>query len=316
MPSGTSVVTIGNFDGCHAGHASLLKRARGIADKSGARVVAMSFFPHPASVLRPESAPALLTEWDRRCELLSGLGADEVIRLEPTDDLLKLDPLEFVQEYVEPLSPSHVVEGSDFHFGRGRSGNVEVLRVLGEAFGFEVVDAEAVRGTLTDNTEVTVSSSVVRTLVRDGRVRDAAALLGRPHRVAGSVIRGDRLGRQIGYPTANVDCQTLAPGDGVYAGWAHLPTGKSYPAAISMGSRPTVNGIDDRFEVYVMDAPAEEHRLAGIEEYGWRIGVDVVARVRDQIKFGSVEELIEELDRDCRHVRRALERTISAGVGS
>ncbi len=276
----------------------------------------MSFYPHPASVLRPGSAPALLTGWDRRCELLRQLGADEVIMLEPTQELLSLEPLEFVQQYVVPLYPSHVIEGSDFHFGKGRTGNLDVMRVLGEAFGFEVLEAQAVKGTLTDNTEVTASSSILRTLISDGRVRDAAALLGRPHRVTGRVIQGDRLGRQIGYPTANVDCETLTPGDGVYAGWAHLPTGKSYPAAISMGSRPTVNGIDDRFEVYVMDAPSEGHRLAGIEEYGWHIGVDIVARVRDQIKFGSVEDLIEELDRDCRHVRRALERTISAGVGS
>lgn len=316
MLSGTSVVTIGNFDGCHIGHSRLIRQARELADESGSKVVAMGFYPHPARVLRPEAAPALLTTWERRCELLRELGADEVVRLEPTKELLGLDPLGFVQQFVEPLAPTHIVEGSDFCFGKGRTGNLDVLQVLGEAFGYEVVEVEPVRGVLTDNTEVVASSSIIRRLLRDGRVRDATALLGRPHRVTGTVERGDRLGREIGYPTANVACQTLATGDGVYAGWAHLPTGKTYPAAISMGTRPTVNGLDERFEVYVMDAPSDEHRLAGLDEYGWTIEVDVVGRIRDQIKFGSVETLIEELERDCRRVRLALDRTISSGVGS
>jgi len=316
MPKRASVITIGNFDGCHLGHAQILKQARHLADQNSARLVVMSFFPHPAAVLRPDAAPALLTEWDRRVSLLKGLGADEVIKLEPTPELLSLEPIEFAQQWIEAESATHVVEGPDFHFGKGRSGDLGVLRVIGEALGFEVVEVAPVRGVLTDHTEVTASSSLIRTLIKDGRVRDAAALLGRPHQVTGKIIQGDRLGRQIGFPTANVSCGTLAPGPGVYAGRATLPDGTKLSAAISMGSRPTVSGMEDRFEVHLLGASNEDDRLAGLDEYGWQISVDIVGRLRDQIKFGSVEELTEQLRIDCSRVNDTLNRTISAGAVS
>ena len=316
MPTGPSVITIGNFDGCHLGHASILKEARRLADQNNAQLVVMSFFPHPAAVLRPESAPPQLTDWNRRAELLRAAGADDVVCLEPTPDLLSLEPLEFVQQWLEPHGPTHVVEGPDFHFGKGRSGNLDVLRVIGEAIGFEVVEVEPVRGVLTDNTEVGVSSTLIRMLIGEGRVRDAAALLGRPHRVIGTVVRGDRLGRQIGFPTANVECRTLVPGAGVYAGTATLPDGSSLPAAISMGTRPTVDGFEHRFEVHMLGVQAEDDRVPGLDEYGWEISVDIVGRLRDQIKFGSVEELTEQLRIDCSRVNDTLSRTISAGAVS
>jgi riboflavin kinase/FMN adenylyltransferase len=316
MPITASVITIGNFDGCHVGHVQILRQARLLADQNKARLVVMSFFPHPAAVLRPEYAPSILTNWDQRVSLLEELGADEVVQLKPTAKLLELQPLEFAQLWIAPRSATHIVEGPDFHFGKGRSGNLDVLRVIAEASGFEVVEVGPVRGVLTDNTEVVVSSSLIRNLVKDGRVRDAASLLGRPHRVAGTVIRGDRLGRQIGFPTANVECTTLAPGAGVYAGKALLPDGSSFAAAISMGTRPTVSGHEDRFEVHILDAPTEGERIANLDEYGWDISVEVVGRLRDQIKFGSVDELTEQLRIDCSRVGDALARTISAGAVS
>lgn len=300
MASGPSVVAIGNFDGCHAGHAELIHRARVAADRVGARVVAMSFHPHPAAILRPGSEPETLTTWDRRNELLRELGVDEVIRLTPTADLLRLEPDAFVEEFLLPLSPVRIVEGSDFRFGKGRRGDLNVLRVLGQALGFEVEEVEQIRVSLNDETDVPASSTIVRELLRTGRVRDAARMLGRRHRVEGVIERGDRLGREIGCPTANVACETMPPADGVYAGTATLPTGQTLPAAISMGTRPTVTGSPERrFEVHVLGAQNDGHTLAGLPEYGWRIKADLHAWLREQIKYSALEDLIEQLKRDC-----------------
>lgn len=314
MPVGTSVVTIGNFDGCHRGHAALIEHSRQLAASSGGRVVVMSFDPHPASVLRPGQAPAKLTTWDRRTTLLRSLGADEVVRLDPADGLLSLEPVDFIEQRVMPKRPTHMVEGPDFRFGKGRAGDLEVLRVLGEGLGFEVVEIGAVTGATTDHLEVPVSSTLIRGLIRDGRVRDAAAFLGRPHRVVGEVVRGDRLGRTIGFPTANVRADVLLPGSGVYAGVAHLPGGERLPAAINMGTRPTVNGMDERFEVHMLDAQGDESPLAGLDEYGWRIGVDLVARIRDQVRFESLEALSAQLERDCDRVRDVIRRSMVGGA--
>lgn len=305
MPSGPSVVTIGNFDGCHTGHAELLRRARLAADAAGARVVVMGFFPHPAATLRPGSEPPVLTTWDRRTALLRSLGADEVIRLEPGTDLLGLEPDEFIERFVLPLRPVGIVEGSGFRFGRGRGGDLGVLRVLGQALGFGVEEVAQVRVDIHDETNVPASSTLVRELVRLGRVRDAACVLGRPHRVEGVVEQGDRLGRQIGCPTANVACETMPPGDGVYAGLATLPTGQILPAAISMGTRPTVTGSPERrFEVHLLNARNDGPRLAELPEYGWRLAVDIHAWLREQIRYASLDELVVQLGRDC---ARALE---------
>lgn len=300
MAGSASVVTIGSFDGCHAGHAALVRRARELADRSGARVIAMALFPHPASVLRPGQEPALLTTWERREALLRELGADDVVRLEPTAELLALEPDMFVERHLLPLGPVAVVEGADFRFGRGRRGDIGVLRVLGGAHGFEVETLGEVRVTLHDESEVRASSSLVRELVRTGRVRDAACVLGRPHRVEGTVHQGDRLGRQIGCPTANVAAETLPPADGVYAGLATLPTGEAFPAAISMGTRPTVTGSPERrFEVHLLGVTNDGPAIAGLHEYGWWIRVDLHAWLREQIRYASLDELIEQLGRDC-----------------
>jgi len=240
------VLLIGNFDGCHLGHASLLRRAKSLADGEGLRVVVMSFDPHPAEMLGQGPPPARLTTWGRRVSILQQHGADEVLRLEPTEELLRLDPEEFVTQRVVPLQPAHLVEGHDFRFGRGRAGDVGVLRALGEGFGFKVHEIGPVQGVLMDHAQVVVSSTLIRWLLEHGRVRDVSRLLGRQHVVEGLVEQGDRLGRTIGFPTANIACETMPPGDGVYAGWAELPGGVRLPAAISMGSRPTVNGAQSR----------------------------------------------------------------------
>lgn len=310
MPNGPSVVTIGNFDGCHVGHAQLIRRARAAADQAGARVVVMSFFPHPSAVLRPGAEPALLTTWDRRVELLKELGADEVLCLMPTRDLLNLEPDAFVEQHLLPLSPVRVIEGADFRFGSKRRGDLNVLRVLGEAHGFAVEEVDKVRATLNDETEIPASSTIVRELVNAGRMRDAERVLGRHHRVEGLVQQGDRLGRQIGCPTANVVCETLPPADGVYAGTATLPTGLTLPAAISMGTRPTVTGSPERrFEVHVLNADRDGAKIAGLPEYGWRLVVDIHAWLREQIRYASLDELIEQLKRDCDRTEEIIGRS-------
>ncbi|HED53968.1 MAG TPA: riboflavin biosynthesis protein RibF [Phycisphaerales bacterium] len=309
------VLMIGNFDGCHLGHRALIGRARAIADDARLRVLAMSFDPHPAEALG-QTPPPRLTMWNRRVSILHSLGVDEVIRLEPTHGLLGLDPEQFIESRIAPLHVRHIVEGHDFRFGRNRAGDLGVLRALGEGFGFAVHEIGPVPGVLMDHAEVLVSSTLIRWLIEQGRVRDAARLLGRPHIVEGTVERGDRLGRTIGFPTANMQCHTMPPGDGVYAGWAELPDGSRHPAAISMGSRPTVNGKEDRFETFIIDAERSGACIAGLPEYGWTLAVHLIARIRDQARFGSVDMLKDQLARDCRRARTLLEQRQPAGANA
>lgn len=310
---GGSVITIGNFDGVHVGHAALLRRAREIASASGARVVAMAFDPHPASVLRPGTEPPRLTTWGQRERLLKGAGADEVARLDPTPALLSLTPEEFVAGLVAKWSPIAFVEGADFRFGHRRAGDLALLAELGRGHGFEVVRFEPVEVALSDHTVTTASSTVTRWLLEQGRVTDSAIVLGRPYELDGEIVRGDRRGREIGFPTANLSVQCLAPADGVYAGVGVLPDGKKLPAAISIGTKPTFGNHGRAVEAFLMtdgEGPAEPERatppwapLGGLPEYGWRLRLRFIAWVRDQMAFGSIDELLTHISRDCRRVR-------------
>ena len=319
MATQTTVVTIGNFDGVHRGHAALIDRCRSIAGEAG-RVVALVFDPHPASVLRPEHLPPRLTTFQRRSEVLRSLGADEVYRLVPDPKLLRLTAEEFLTHLVRSFGPVAVVEGSDFRFGRGRGGDLDALRELGTKLGFDVVEVEDIEVALGDQSLVRASSTLVRWLIGHGRVRDASAVLGRPYRLAGPVARGDRLGRRVGFPTANIDHETSLPADGVYAATAVLPDGRRLPAAVNVGGRPTVSGQGRRVEAHILGlatswtptswTPAASQPkpeggspnwspIEGLGEYGWRCVVELNAWLRDQMKFGSVDELTGQLARDC-----------------
>jgi len=304
MPDPQSIITIGNFDGVHIGHAAILQRAAQLARQAGngARVIAMAFDPHPMSRLHPGTEPSRLTTFAQRSELLRAVGADEVIKLEPRDDLLSLTPEEFVKTLLLPLNPASIVEGGDFHFGKGRAGTVRVLADLGRAFGFSTQVVPPVETALTDHQIVTASSTMTRWLLTHGRVRDAAIVLGRPFQLRGTVVQGDQRGRTIGFPTANLDTEQLLPANGVYAGLAHLSDGRTFTGAINIGTRPTFNGHGRRLEVHLLDVSA-----TGLPEYGWPITLDLLAFIRDDVKFDTVEHLKDQIARDCRVARVMVE---------
>jgi len=303
-----TVISIGTFDGVHTGHAALIRCARHFAgSERGAggpgRVVAMAFDPHPASVLRPGHAPGRLTTFEERSRLLRGAGADDVVRLEPSPELLSLTPEQFIDRVVRDHHPIAFVEGPDFHFGKGRAGNVRALDEIARKRGATVEIVPPVEATLVDQTVVTASSTMTRWLIERGRVADAARILGRPYDLTGVVVKGDQRGRQIGFPTANLDTPLLLPADAVYAGVASLPDGRTYPAAIHVGPRATFNDVRRTVEAYIMDwdGPVAE----GSPEYGWPLRLSLISWLRDQARFESVSALVEQIERDVRRAREA-----------
>lgn len=309
MP-GRTVLTIGNFDGAHCGHAALLRRARAHADAQTpvARVVALVFDPPPLSILRPAQAPALLTTFERRESLLRRAGADHVVRLAPSPELLGLAPAEFIEGIVAEYHPVAIVEGADFRFGRARSGDVDSLSELGRRLNFVADIVAPVEVALSDQTIVTASSTIVRWMVSHGRMRDAAAILGRPHTLSGVVVRGDRRGREIGCPTANLLAQELPPMDGVYAARASLADGRRFGAALHVGPRATFDQAGRTVEAHLLDWPGP--LAEGGQEYGWRLSIEIVAWLRDQAKFDSVADLVEQIRRDVARTKQALETTV------
>lgn len=300
MPGATSL-TIGNFDGVHLGHAALVRRARELAG-AGGRVVAMAFWPHPVSVLRPDQTPATLTTFDQRAALLRSLGADEVVRLEPTRDLLGLDPIAFIERVVAEHRPDAVVEGPDFRFGRARAGDIATLGALADRLGFRADIVAPVRVATADQLVAEASSTLARWLVGEGRVRDAALVLGRPHQVRGVVVPGARRGRDLGFPTANLRAETMLPADGVYGAIATLPGGAQRPAAVSVGTNPTFGAEPRRLEAHILDWPGPP------DDHGWALSIDLVAWLRDQVAFCGVQPLVEQIHRDIADTRAALAR--------
>jgi len=301
------ILTIGNFDGVHLGHVELLARALAIADASTERgiVTALVLDPHPHAVLKPEEpAPDRITTFEQRRDLLLACGADEVERLTPTPELLGREPEAFIEGLVEAYAPTWFVEGHDFRFGKARRGDEFLLRELGErlGFGLTVVDEHLVA--LENQSLVRASSSIARWLIAHGRMSDAAHVLGRPYRIEGIIERGDRRGREIGFPTANVRTDNAFPADGVYAATATLDDGRRFRVALHVGERPVFNDTKRTVEAYILDwvGPIEEGR----EEYGWRIRLDLHAYIRDQMRFSSVEPLVEQIHRDVARTREIL----------
>lgn len=301
MP-GPTVVTIGNFDGVHVGHAALIAHARALAGERG-RVIAMAFDPHPLARLRPHAAPARLSTFAQRREWLRAAGADDVALLAPTDDLLALAPEAFVERVVRDWAPVAIVEGPDFRFGKGRAGDVGTLARLGAQRGFACEVVQPVEATLSDQTVAPASSTLARWLVARGRMRDASAVLGRPYEMVGAVVRGDRRGRTIGCPTANLESELLAPADGVYAGSGRLADGRIFPAAVSVGTKPTFGASACAVEAHLIGwaGPLDE----GTPEYGWELRLSIGHWLRDQARYDSVDALVEQIARD---VSRAAER--------
>ncbi|MEX2218909.1 MAG: riboflavin kinase, partial [Phycisphaerales bacterium] len=293
------------FDGVHRGHAAIVARARALARERSARVIALAFDPHPASVLRPGTEPARLTTFAQRERLLKAAGADEVIRLTPEPRLLGMSPEEFVRDVLGPLRPVAVVEGPDFRFGKGRAGDLCTLAALGRAAGFDVHTVEPVEVALSDHTVAPASSTLVRWMLSHGRVTDAARLLGRAYELEGEVVRGDQRGRELGFLTANLRTECMVPADGIYAGMGALPDGRAFPAAISVGTKPTFGEHARAVEAHLILGPGRGHPgspaplSAGVPGYGWTLRLSFTAWLRDQARFDSAPELVDQIARDC-----------------
>lgn len=295
----SAVLVIGNFDGVHPGHAEVLAEAR--RRKPGLPLVVVTFWPHPVSVVRPGSGPMLLTSLEARIELLSQAGADRVEVIDFTPEFATWSPADFVERVLIPLDPAAVVVGENFRFGHRAAGTVDSLRELA-AGRFEVDALPLVRF----GDEETCSTRI-RQALAEGDVAHAAEHLGRPFCFRGVVAHGDRRGRTLGYPTANlpVPADLACPADGVYAGWVTRRDGldahgealgegsrpERWPAAISVGTNPTFDGVSRRVESYVLDRD-------DLELYDAPISVEFVARIRGQVRFDDVDALIVQMADD------------------
>ncbi|MDI5972896.1 bifunctional riboflavin kinase/FAD synthetase [Streptomyces sp. SL13] len=294
---GRSVVTIGSYDGVHRGHQLIIGRAVERARELGLRSVVITFDPHPSEVVRPGSHPPLLAAHHRRAELLAGLGVDAQLILPFTEEFSRLSPQEFVTAVLDrALGAAVVVEGPNFRFGHKAAGDVAALVGLGREHGFtvDVVDLY-VRGEAGGGEPF--SSSLARRLIAAGDVSGAREILGRPHRVEGTVVRGAQRGRELGYPTANVDTlpHSAVPADGVYAGWLEV-AGERMPAAISVGTNPTFDGTERTVEAYAIDR-------VGLDLYGLHAAVDFQEYLRGQERFETIDALLERMAIDVKRAR-------------
>jgi riboflavin kinase/FMN adenylyltransferase len=298
-----AVVTIGAYDGVHLGHQAVLRLVRELADARGLEAALVTFDRHPAEVVRPQSAPRLLTTLEQRLELLDATGDLDLCWVLTFDEARSKEAAEdFVREVlVDGIGARLVVVGADFHFGHRRGGNVPLLERMGAELGFEVLGLGlvAVEG---DATGVPYSSTRIRELLAKGDVAEATRLLGRPHEVRGVVERGDqRGGEHLGVPTANLTVpeRICLPADGVYAGSFVAEDGIERPAAISVGTRPTFYEDGDVLvEAYVLDFDGDL--------YDQRVKVRFREWIRGQVRFDSVEALIEEMNADVEAARRIL----------
>ena len=276
VPRQPRAAAIGTFDGVHRGHRSVLDAAAA----TGLAATVVTFDPHPRLALG--NRVELLTTLERRLELLAEAGVDTTLVVAFTPELMALEPEEFCDHWLRPIGTEAVVAGSDFRFGRRRSGDLDTLRRL----GFEVVEAPEVEG---------VSSSAIRAALHEGDVEQAAAMLGRPPELDGVVVHGDQRGGTLGYPTANlqVEPDLLVPRYGIYAG-----STLGHRAAVSIGTNPHYGGLERRIEPYLLDFEGDL--------YGRRLVVELWRRLRDEAVFESEEALIEQIARDVEATRAAV----------
>jgi riboflavin kinase / FMN adenylyltransferase len=303
------VLTLGNFDGVHRGHRAVLNALVEAGHRLGLPAVAITFEPHPIAVLRPEQAPELIAPSEVRDDLIADSGVDGLLVLDFTTEFAQQTPEDFVRAvFVRGLDARCVVVGMDTRFGYRNSGDVSTLADLGEQFGFEVVALDDV------GEGERFSSTVVRAHLRAGEVGEAARILGRPHRVVGTVVHGNHRGKALGYPTANLSADSLGlvPMEGVYAGWLtrmDLPvdaSDRTMPAAISVGTNPTFETHDRRtVEAYVLDRD-------DLDLYDERVMVEFTAHIRPTLKFESVDELLEAMGKDVARCRELLTKIVPA----
>ncbi|WP_392542518.1 bifunctional riboflavin kinase/FAD synthetase [Oryzobacter telluris] len=303
------VVTLGNFDGVHRGHRAVLAALVEAGHRLDLPTVAVTFDQHPIALLRPDEAPAVITPPAQRDELLADTGLDGLLVLEFTREFAQQSPEEFVRSvFVEGLGARCVVVGHDTRFGYRNSGDVSTLQALGEQLGFEVVALEDI-----GNGE-RFSSTAVRALLAEGDVSAAAGILGRPHRVVGTVVHGNHRGRDLGFPTANLsaDALGLVPQEGVYAGWLTRldqpedATDRTMPCAISVGTNPTFDTRDRRtVEAYVLDRD-------DLDLYDEQVMVEFTAHIRPTLRFESVDELTDAMTQDVARCRELLAKIVTA----
>ncbi len=304
-------VTIGVYDGVHRGHIAVLRHVRELADERGLRTAVVTFDRHPAMIVHPETAPKLLTTLDHRLELLEATGLVDAVCVLTFDEARRKETAEdFVREIlVEVLRARLVVVGADFHFGFARSGNVELLERMGSDLGFEAIGLDLLRVDADPAIEGSnpYSSTLIRGLVASGNVAAAGRLLGRPVELRGVVEEGDRRGRSLGFPTANVAVpdEVCMPADGIYAGTV-VVAGVERGAAISIGRRPTFyeSQAFSLLEAYVLDFDGDL--------YGQEAAVRFMARLRGEERFASTDALVAQIHRDVAAVRSAL---VDRGLG-
>ena len=300
-PGERSVITIGAFDGVHLGHTAVVAQVRRLAAALDARSVVVTFDRHPASVVRPESAPRLLTDLPMRLELLAETGLDATVVLAFDQARADESAHNFVEEVlVNGLATKAVVVGDDFHFGRHREGNVALLRELGRQMDFEVEPVSLVERP--DGVDEPVSSTAIRRALAGGEVDVAARLLGHLYEARGRVVTGDKRGRLLGFPTANVEVPNAMchPADGVYAGWYLRPDGSIHACAINLGRRPT-------FYEHADHSLLEAHLLDFNDDlYGEPARVRFQAFLRSERKFDGIDALVAQLKQDIEHARQLL----------
>ena len=295
MSASGSLVCIGIFDGVHLGHQALIGAAKNLADESGLGLTICTFDPHPNAVVRPDQVPKLISDISQRKQLLFQNGVDHVEVVDFTPEFASLSPLDFSQVYLkDQLNAQTVVVGSNFTYGRKASGDVDTLTNDGNQLGFAVKLVDLVQS------DGTISSTRIRELILSGNVAAAAELLGRNFSLSGQVVQGDQRGRELGYPTANVewDETLIVPTDGVYAGYVNV-AGDRLPAAISVGTNPQFGGKTQRVEAYVLDR-------TDLDLYGIQVGVEFVDLIRPQAVFDSLDGYLTQIGLDVAAIAQRL----------
>jgi riboflavin kinase/FMN adenylyltransferase len=304
------VVTIGNFDGVHAGHQEILQVAKQIAQERQTELIVMTFEPHPVTILHPEKSPGVLTPLDLKKHLLENCGVDCLVVLKDSYELLNLSPEDFVTEFlVKTTGPAVVVEGPNFNFGYGRSGNIETLQRIASERNFEVVTVPLKQMHIHDRRAVMCSSSLIRSLLEEGNVDLAIQMLTRPYRLIGQTVPGRGIGAKLGFPTANIHpVDQIVPAEGVYAGYVEIA---ELFEDICSGTRPqpAVFSIG-RAKTFVSEHPVliEAHILQGPvgDLYGKWLAMDFIRRIRSQLRFESSELLRQQIAADCQTAREML----------